>query len=91
MSVQLVLYPQNYNGLPNAISNVTDEAVVNGINFSTMNSSSSYDVPSSVAIGAGTIANALFYQAPSIQNTWYRYRSTTSGTPTLPTSPFDSS
>ncbi len=85
MSVQLVLYPQNYNGLPNAISNVTDEAVVNGINFSTMNSSSSYDVPSSVAIGAGTIANALFYQAPSIQNTWYRYRSTTSGTPTLPT------
>jgi hypothetical protein len=45
MSVQLILYPQSYQGAFNAISTDPNEFVVNGINFSNppLSTSSSYD------------------------------------------------
>ena len=79
MSVQLIVYPQNFNGQYNAFSNTTSEAVVNGINFLNLDSASSYD--SSVVL----ITNILPNAPATIPNTWYRFRTTGSGTPSLPT------
>ena len=69
MSVQLIVFPQTA---------LTNEFVVDGTGFSTINTSSSYDS------GAGT-QEAIDNQPPTVVNTWYRYRTTVSGTPTLPT------
>ena len=69
MSVQLIVFPQTA---------LTNEFVVDGIDFNTINTSSSYDS------GAG-LQEAINNQPPSVVNTWYRYRTTGSGTPTLPT------
>tara|TARA_R110002051_G_scaffold41511_3_gene86060 strand:+ start:1060 stop:3885 length:2826 start_codon:yes stop_codon:yes gene_type:complete len=82
MSTQLILYPQTYDGMPNIISASTTQKIVDGISFNSINTSSSYDAGSLVSIAAVTAMN----NAPAnIINTWYRYRSTTSGTPALPT------
>tara|TARA_R110002020_G_scaffold40482_6_gene119643 strand:- start:786 stop:3530 length:2745 start_codon:yes stop_codon:yes gene_type:complete len=80
MSVQLIVYPQNFNGQFNAISTVANEKVVDGINFSTINTSASADISS---FNASTPITAA---PPTIMNTWYRSRSTSSGTPALPAS-----
>jgi hypothetical protein len=80
MSVQLILYPQTYEGQYNSISANPNEFVVNGINFSNLSTSSSYDT------SATTLA--IFYSLlnqPAVTNTWLRYRSTASSTPALPT------
>jgi len=69
MSVQLIVFPQTA---------LTNEFVIDGTNFSTINTSSSYDTPS-------LLQTAIDNQPPSVVNTWYRYRTTGSGTPTLPT------
>ena len=82
MSVQLILYPQSYNGQYNHISNVADEKLVDGINFNSINASSSADISSTSAILS--INLAITTAAPNIINTWYRYRSTVTGTPALP-------
>jgi hypothetical protein len=79
MSVQLILYPQSYDGQYNSIASTAGEFVVDGINFNQINTSDSYDSPSGNAI-----VNALTNQPPSISNTWYRFRSTSAGTPDLP-------
>jgi hypothetical protein len=80
MSVQLILYPQTYEGQYNSISANTNEFVVNGINFTDLSTSSSYDS----SLSTYAINNALTNQ-PAVTNTWVRYRSTTFGTPALPT------
>jgi hypothetical protein len=82
MSVQLILYPQSYQGAFNAISTDPNEFVVNGINFSNppLSTSSSYDtLATTLAINVSLIAQ------PAVTNTWVRYRSTPFGTPALPT------
>ena len=43
MSVQLILYPQTYEGQYNSISVNANEFVVNGISFTDLSTSSSYD------------------------------------------------
>ena len=80
MSVQLIVYPQNYNGQSTAISSSPTEFIVNGINFNNLDSSASYDSPNNVNITLDVLTNA----PPVIVNTWYRYRSTNNGTPNLP-------
>jgi hypothetical protein len=55
MSVQLILYPQTYEGQYNSISANANEFVVNGINFSNLSTSSSYDT----ALTATTLVAAL--------------------------------
>jgi hypothetical protein len=83
MSVQLILYPQSYEGAFNAISTNPNEFVVNGINFSNppLSTSSSYDT---ALTGTASLVAALTNQ-PAVTNTWVRYRSTAAGTPALPT------
>ena len=78
MSVQLIVYPQNYDGQFNAISSNANEFVVNGINFSGLDLSSSYDLLTTA------ISDVILNAPPTITNTWYRFRSTILGTPTLP-------
>lgn len=77
MSVQLIVFPQSYDGQFNSTSTTVNEFVVDGTNFNTINTSGSYDTPS-------LLQTAIDNQPPSIVNTWYRYRTTGSGTPTLP-------
>jgi hypothetical protein len=80
MSVQLILYPQSYEGAFNAISTDPNEFVVNGISFTGLSTSSSYDTSATTfAINVSLIAQ------PAVTNTWVRYRSTAAGTPALPT------
>jgi hypothetical protein len=81
MSVQLILYPQTHNGEVSMFTN-SNEFVVNGINFSNppLSTSSSYDS----LYNAIAVVDALTNQ-PAVINTWVRYRSTTFGTPALPT------
>ena len=80
MSIQLIVYPQSFNGQYNSISTTSGQFVVDGTNFNSVNTSSSYDSSSTANVILDTLTNA----PPSIINTWYRFRSTGSGTPTLP-------
>jgi len=68
MSVQLILYPQSFNGL-NSLSGAGTEQVVDGINFNTINTSAS-----SLNLAAPTYQSAIdALNATMIVNTWYRF------------------
>ena len=43
MSVQLILYPQSFNGEINNLSYSPDELLVNGLYFTDLSSATSYD------------------------------------------------
>ena len=75
MSTQLILYPQSYKGVYSF--NSENEFIVDGMNFSSINSSTSYSTTT-------TIDNHLFATPPSIVNTWFRWRTTPGGAPALP-------
>ena len=79
MSVQLIVYPQNYQGQHNVVSLSPTEMCVNGINFTGLSTSSSHDCTTNI-IPLELMTSAY----PTTPNTWYRFRSTTSGTPPLP-------
>jgi len=79
MSVQLIVYPQNYNGFYNVISSSPTEFIVNGINFYNLNNSPSYTTTLNPPYGA-----ALFNAPPSISNTWYRFKMNNGGSPSYP-------
>ena len=70
MSVQLILYPQNYEGFYNVIGNPATEFIVNGNNFNNLNSSPTYTAPTGYPL-ADSMQNA----PPVIPNQWYRWRS----------------
>ena len=84
MSVQLIVFPQNYEGVTNAISGSSTEFIVNGINFTNLSAANSYDSNTS-SIGDISMIDTLINQPPLV-NAWQRFRTTSSGTPTLPTS-----
>ena len=68
MSVQLILYPQSYDGL-NSLSGLGTEQVVDGINFNTINTSTT-----SLSLAAPTYQSAInALTATMIVNTWYRF------------------
>jgi len=79
MSVQLIVYPQSYNGAYNAVSSSSTEFLVNGINFNDLNNTGTYTSSISVPY-VDTLTNA----PPAIVNTWYRFRNNTAGTPSFP-------
>ena len=79
MSVQLIVYPQNYNGFYNAISSSPSEVIVNGINFSNVNNSTTY-----TSSPPTPYIDTLTNEPPAITNTWYRFRSGTGGNPAFP-------
>ena len=80
MSVQLIVYPQSYNGFYNAMSSSPSEVIVNGISFTNLDNSTSYDSSDTVNIPLDVLIN----EPPTIVNTWYRFRGIGSGTPNLP-------
>ena len=84
-NVQLIIFPQFFNGQFNEISTNPNEFVVDGNNFNSLNASESYDVNLAADPVNTTISNALVNLNPNIPNTWYRYRSVVGATPTLPT------
>ena len=79
MSTQLILYPQNYSGEYNVTTTTytigSNEFVVDGINFSTINASSTYEQ------FTNDIAGILAAAPPLIINTWYRWRTPDSAPP----------
>ena len=77
MSVQLILYPQSYDGQFNAMSSSPTEVVVNGINFLNLNSTSTY-----TSVAANPYTDSLTNAPPSSINTWYRFRKGTIAYPT---------
>tara|TARA_R110000824_G_scaffold10750_6_gene47050 strand:- start:526 stop:3354 length:2829 start_codon:yes stop_codon:yes gene_type:complete len=83
MSVQLIVYPQTFAGQSNPLVTTIQEFIVDGISFSTINASDSFDGSGSV----GFVGTWILGQAPpTIVNTWYRWRYPDSGTqPDLPT------
>jgi len=79
MSVQLIVYPQSYDGGYNEISSSPTEFLVNGINFNNLDTTGTYTSSLSVPY-VDTLTNA----PPTIYNTWYRFRNNTAGTPDYP-------
>ena len=68
MSIQLIVYPQSYEGSPNPISANNTEFVVDGTNFTTVSTSTIY-APSSPYE-----QNAINYYSPTLAvNQWDRY------------------
>ena len=68
MSIQLIVFPQSYNGL-NSLSGIGTEFVIDGIDFLTVDTSSTVNSLSNVPND--------FITAGSINvNTWYRYSMT---------------
>ena len=79
MSVQLIVYPQNYEGEFNEISSSSTQFVVNGINFTGLNSTPTYE-SSAANPSQDTLNNA----PPIVPNSWYRFRSTIPNYPSYP-------
>ena len=80
MSVQLILYPQSYEGVYNAFSGSPYEAIVNGISFTDLDNTQTYTTTS-----ATPFVDTLTNEPPSVINTWYRFRKNLSGTSAFPT------
>ena len=81
MSTQLVIFPQFHNGRHSLFSTNPNEFIVNGITFAALSTSASYDSPNTANVTLDAMTNA----APTVSNTWLRFRTTTGGTPALPT------
>ena len=79
MSVQLIVYPQSFEGQYNEISSSPTEFLVNGINFANLSSTPTYSSPVAIPY-FDTLLNA----PPSIVNSWYRFRRTANA-PDFPT------
>ena len=79
MSVQLIVYPQNYNGSYNEISSSPTEFIVNGINFNNLGDTTAYTSSTSPPY-----VDTLTNEPATIPNTWYRFRNNTAGTPNYP-------
>jgi hypothetical protein len=79
MSTQLIIFPQSFNGQFNSISNSPSEYAVNGLNFLGLNNTISFD-----AASVTPVLQALTSSPPTTINTWFRFRSTLTGTPALP-------
>ena len=79
MSVQLIVYPQYFDGSPNPLATASTEYIVDAINFNTVNLSSSFvSSASSGLVMQDAIDN---YTSISV-NTWGRYKNTLSNVPT---------
>ena len=77
MSVQLILYPQNYDGVFNSITNSSTEVIVNGTSFVNLNASPSYAYVAATINPVSVVTNA----PPVIMNSWYRFSAYASGSP----------
>ena len=69
MSVQLIIYPQSFDGTANTYATTATEFIVNGISFLNLNTASTFE-SSLLPPYVDTVTNA----PPTILNTWYRFR-----------------
>ena len=69
MSVQLIVYPQSYNGTYNAVASSSTEFLVNGINFNNLVNTGTYQ-----STANPPYQDVLDNAPASILNTWYRFR-----------------
>ena len=69
MSVQLIIYPQSFDGTANTYSTTATEFIVNGIDFFNLNTASIFE-SSLLPPYEDVVLNA----PPTILNTWYRFR-----------------
>ena len=69
MSVQLIVYPQNYQGFGSVTSTATNEFLSDGIDFNTVNKTTEQ----AVTLPNGTQEAIDFYNPTMAVNTWYRY------------------
>ena len=67
MSVQLIVYPQSYNGSSNAISNNPNQFLIDGQDFSTLNISSSFVSSASPSL---VMQDAIDNYSSIAVNTW---------------------
>ena len=83
MSVQLIVYPQIYNGFSSVLTQ-TGEFCVDGSTFNALDNSSiaTYTAPTN---SNNAIVSALSNNPTSNINSFYKFRSSSSGTPTAPT------
>ena len=87
MSTQLILFPQNYLGYTSTFTaNTQPEMIVDGINFTSINTSTTFEDGAIAGIYLSTSAFAYQdAQAGGIAaNTWYRIRSTLGATSSFP-------
>ena len=70
MSLQLIVYPQFFDGA-NPLSSTATELIVDGINFTTVNTSSN------TTSFSGTLPQAFIDATSFSVNTWYRFSNTT--------------
>ena len=69
MSVQLIVYPQTYEGEYNSITSVPSQILVDGVNFTTVDTASDLVVST-----ANHVQEAVDYYNPIMPaNTWRRY------------------
>ena len=78
MSVQLIVYPQSYNGSSNAISNNPNQFLIDGLSFGSLNVSSSFVSSASPSL---VMQDAIDNYSSIAVNTWARYRNTVSSIP----------
>ena len=71
MSVQLIIFPQSFDGL-NPLNSQLSEFVVDGVNFLTINAA-----PIVSSSNPNIVVGALTSQPPNIPNQWYKFRSGT--------------
>lgn len=84
MSVQLILFPQNYEGRMSTFTGDPNQIVVNGTSFNGLSIASS-TTTGSIALG-GIVLNMVTANPATVPNTWYRYRYGQGGVfPDLPT------
>jgi hypothetical protein len=76
MSVQLIVFPQSYNGSNNALSNTNNQFLIDGISFTTVSNSSTY-----VSSAANLKQDAIDNYSSIAVNTWARYRNSASTIP----------
>ena len=69
MSVQLIVYPQSYNGQFNTLSSSPTELVVNGITFANLDNTGTY-----TSTAANPYLDTVTNAPPSIVNTWNRFK-----------------
>ncbi len=73
MSVQLIVYPQIYNGSSNSLSNTTNQFLVDSISFFQVNNSQQQVIST-----ANIMQGAIDYYSGITVNTWARYRNSAS-------------
>ena len=68
MSIQLIVYPQSFDGSRNPITGYSSQFIVDGINFTTVNTSTS-----SLNLPVPTYTSAISNMSVIPLNSWYRF------------------